>query len=197
MSFPNNAFLETFFFKWILFSETCPKYIKSSNALFQPTPILDLDLNIFVLKSITSDIVEGQRNYKSKIKTKIRKKCPSMASYFAPSSHPELLVYTQTYRFTKLNKKLNSLKRESSSNKKKECKPIGCTAKLHDLCLFSSYVVRVNLEHNYIVLWRASEICCVRVLNKHSKWVSQTMVFLSGFPKLWVDNSGLLIFQNI
>ena len=51
----------------------------------------------------TSDIVEGQRNYKSKIKKKIRKKCPSMASYFAPSSYPELLVYTQTYLFTKLN----------------------------------------------------------------------------------------------
>ena len=52
---------------------------------------------------ITSDIVEGQRNYKSKIKKKIRKKCPSMASSFAPSSYPELLVYTQTYMFTKLN----------------------------------------------------------------------------------------------
>ena len=48
-------------------------------------------------------MVEGQRNYKSKIKKKIRKKCPSMASYFAPSSYPELIVYTQTYLFTKLN----------------------------------------------------------------------------------------------
>ena len=45
-------------------------------------------------------MVEGQRNYKSKIKKKIRKKCPSMASYFAPSLYPELLVYTQTYMFT-------------------------------------------------------------------------------------------------
>ena len=52
---------------------------------------------------LTSDIVEGQRNYKSKIKKKIRKKCPSMASYFALSSYPELMVYTQTYMFTKLN----------------------------------------------------------------------------------------------
>ena len=59
--------------------------------------------NQIVFLKLTSDIVEGQRNYKSKIKKKIRKKCPSMASYFAPSSYSELLVYTQTYMFTKLN----------------------------------------------------------------------------------------------
>ena len=52
------------------------------------------------IKKETSDIVEGQRNYKSKIKKKIRKKCPSMASYFALSSYPELMVYTQTYMST-------------------------------------------------------------------------------------------------
>ena len=60
------------------------------------------EINVVTFKIKTSDIVEGQRNYKSKIKKKIRKKCPSMASYFDPSSYPELLAYTQTYMFTKL-----------------------------------------------------------------------------------------------